>query len=294
MFLYVLIKRGTIFVKYESAEVRRMGNGDRRPIGVFDSGVGGISVLAELTVLMPHESFLYFGDSLRAPYGSRTNTEVSSLTERHIDTLIRRGVKAVVIACNTATGLSIDSLRRKYEGMPVIGIEPAIKPAVRAFPEGRVLVLATPITVGAEKFQAQLQQHSAEAEISAVPCPRLAGMIEAGTLSGAHLDRYLAEIFRPYRDRPIDAVVLGCTHYPFVEDAIAAASGGAEMFDGGEGTARETKRQLEMRGMLSDREDAGTVEIDNSDPQRIRFCEELLAAGQKRCREKKSKRDCCR
>ena len=268
-----------------------MKHGDRRPIAVFDSGVGGISVLAELVELMPRESFLYFGDSLHAPYGIRTSAEVSALTERHIEALVHRGAKAVVIACNTATGASIARLRQKYDGIPVIGIEPAVKPAVQAFPGGRILVLATPITLSTEKFRTLLRSYSEQAEILPVPCPQLAAMIEEGELSGERLDGYLAEIFRSYRERPIDAVVLGCTRYPFVREAVAAASGGAVLFDGGAGTARETRRQLEKRGMLSDRTEAGTVELDNSDPQpmRMRLCEDLLRLGRKNCREKTEK-----
>ncbi len=269
-----------------------MNNCNRRPIAVFDSGVGGISVLAELVELMPKESFLYFGDSFNAPYGTRTSAEVFALTERHIDALVHRGAKAVVIACNTATGASIAHLRQKYEDIPIIGIEPAVKPAAQAFPGGRIVVLATPITLGTDKFRTLLDQYSTQAEILPVPCPRLAAMIEEGELSGGRVEGYLSEIFRPYIDRRIDAVVLGCTHYPFVRDAVAAASGGAAIFDGGAGTARETRRQLEIRGMLSDRAEQGTVELDNSDPQptRMRLCEELLGFGRKYCRERRENR----
>lgn len=256
-----------------------MPNCDRRSIAVFDSGVGGISVLKELIALMPQESYLYFGDSLHAPYGMRPRAEVASLTETSVDMLVRRGAKAVVIACNTATGTAIAALREKYAHVPIIGIEPAIKPAVSAFPRGRILVLATPITLASEKFCALMQKHGGEAEILPVPCPHLAGMIEDGCLAGEELRAYLAEVFRPYRDKPIDAVVLGCTHYPFVRDAIRVASGGAQIFDGGAGTAREVQRQLARRGLLADLSDAGTVRIDNSDPdpRKLDFCRALLA-----------------
>ncbi len=262
---------------------------DRRPVAVFDSGVGGISVLAELTTLMPRESYLYFGDSLRAPYGSRTGNEVRAFTDEHVGNLIRRGAKAVVIACNTATGAAISYLREKYAGIPIIGMEPAIKPAAEAFPGGRILVLATPVTLASAKFQALMKTHAHLAEIVPVPCPRLARMIESGVLEGEELEDYLGEIFRPYKEHPADAVVLGCTHYPFVREAVEVASGGAVIFDGGPGTAREVQHQLQLHGTCTDAETPGTVHIDNSDPspERLHFCEELLRIGQERCRDRR-------
>ncbi|MBO5670595.1 MAG: glutamate racemase [Clostridia bacterium] len=261
---------------------------DRRPIAVFDSGVGGISVLSELATLMPQESFLYYGDSANAPYGSRTAAEVCALTDTHVGALVQKGAKAVVIACNTATGAAITYLRQKYAGIPVIGIEPAIKPAAEAFPGGRVLVLATPMTLSSEKFRALMEKHAQTAEIVPVPCPRLARLIESGILSGAPLTDYLTELMLPYRDRPADAVVLGCTHYPFIRDAVEAVTGTAQIFDGGLGTARETRHQLQLHGMLTDASEPGFIEIDNSDPtpQRLQFCERLLQIGREKCHER--------
>ncbi len=263
---------------------------DRRSIAVFDSGVGGISVLAELTVLMPQESYLYFGDSLRAPYGSRTSDEVRALTDEHVGNLIRRGAKAVVVACNTATGAAIAYLREKYAGIPIIGMEPAIKPAAEAYPGGRILVLATPVTLASAKFRLLMDTYARTAEIVPVPCPRLARMIESGVLDGEVLNAYLAELFFPYQDHPADAVVLGCTHYPFVQEAIASASHGAQIFDGGPGTAREVQHQLRLHASCTDADAPGTVHIDNSDPspQRLRFCETLLRVGQERCQKRRT------
>lgn len=257
---------------------------DRRPIAVFDSGVGGISVLAELAALMPQESFLYYGDSANAPYGSRTAAEVCAFTDAHIGDLIRRGAKAVVIACNTATGAAISYLRQKYAGIPIIGIEPAIKPAAEAFPGGRVMVLATPVTLTSEKFRALMEKHAKTAEIVPVPCPHLAWLVEAGILSGSTLTDYLNEVMLPYRDRPADAVVLGCTHYPFIRDTVAAVTGTGQIFDGGPGTARETRHQLQLHGMLTDAVAPGSIEIDNSDPtpERLALCRRLLAEGRAR------------
>jgi glutamate racemase len=193
----------------------------------------------------------------------------------------------VVIACNTATGAAIAYLREKYAGIPVIGIEPAIKPAAEAFPGGRILVLATPVTLASEKFRALMDKHAGTAEIVPVPCPRLARLVESGILSGPQLTDYLTEVMRPYRDRPADAVVLGCTHYPFIRDTVAAVTGTAQIFDGGPGTARETRHQLQLHGILTDADTPGSIEIGNSDPtpERLAFCRRLLTEGLARCRK---------
>ena len=263
---------------------------DNRPIAVFDSGVGGISTLSELTTLMPNESYLYFGDSLHAPYGSRTEEEVRAFADEHIGRLIEKGAKAVVIACNTTTGAAVSYLREKYAGIPIIGMEPAIKPAVEAYPGGRVLVMATPVTLASGKFRALMGTYEKNAEVIPLPCPNLAQMVEAGVLEGEALDAYLAELFLPFRDRPADAVVLGCTHYPFVREAIEKAAGKAEIFDGGPGTAREVQHQLEMHGSFTDRTAVGEISIDNSDPteERLRFSEKLLEVGREKCKARMS------
>ena len=133
---------------------RSMDNEGRRclPIAVFDSGMGGVSVLRELVRLMPEEDYLYYGDSANAPYGTRSVDDVRALTLRRIGALYDRGIKAAVIACNTATSAAVSLLRERFSDIPIIGMEPALKPAVLAHPQGRVLVLATPLTLREEKF----------------------------------------------------------------------------------------------------------------------------------------------
>ncbi len=246
------------------------------PIALFDSGVGGISVLAEMLRRLSGESFIYFGDSANAPYGSRSAEEVRALTDSHVSQLIGMGAKAIVIACNTATGAAIAYLREKYPHIPIIGMEPAVRPAALAHPGGRILVMATPGTLASEKFRTLMDAHADTAQIIPVPCTRLARMIENGILRGAELQAYLTEVLAPHL--PADAVVLGCTHYPFVRDAISAAAGTDQIYDGGEGTARETARRLAQTDMLSAGTARSTVQILNSDPspERIRFCRRLL------------------
>ena len=250
----------------------------QRPIGVFDSGVGGISVLRELMKNMPGESFVYYGDSANAPYGARSPEEVRSLTDAHVRELIGRGAKAIVIACNTATGAAIQYLRERYTDIPIIGMEPAIKPAVTAYPGGRILVMATPVTLSSPGFQRLMAAYADRAQILPAPCAKLARMIENGLLDGPEVEEYLRTELSAYLDTPTDAVVLGCTHYPFAKNVILRITGANNCFDGGAGTAREARRQLELRGWLNEDAQRGTITILNSDPDlsRLRFCERLL------------------
>lgn len=249
-----------------------------RPIGVFDSGVGGISVLRELVAQMPNENYIFFGDSKNAPYGTKTLKEVQQLTCQDAEYLLSLGVKALVVACNTATSAAIKILRARYPDMPVIGIEPALKPAVHAKEHPRVLVLATPMTLREEKFQALMQKFEAEAEILPLPCPGLVEFVEQGELDGNRLENFLQELFAPYVKIPVDCVVLGCTHYPFVRGTIQKVLGShVRVFDGGEGTARETQRRLEECGLRNPSQEKGHIALYNSlASQQMERLEQLL------------------
>ena len=245
---------------------------DNRPIGVLDSGLGGISVLRELVKLMPGENFIYYGDSANAPYGTRIPEEVIDLTKKDVEFLLERGAKAIVVACNTATSVAIKELRAAYEEvLPVIGIEPALKPAVKAKEHSKVVVMATPMTLSQTKFNSRMHIYEDDANIIKMPCPGLVEYIESGVLEGPVLDAYLEKQFAPYDKAEIDAVVLGCTHYPLIREVIQKHFPGVSVYDGGFGTAKQTKRRLEERGLLSDRESGGKVEIFNS-----RNTEEIL------------------
>ncbi len=234
-----------------------------QPVGVFDSGLGGLSVLRALRRELPHERFLYYGDSANVPYGTKPAGQVRLLASKVAALLVARGVKALVVACNTATGAAIADLRRQYPDMPVIGVEPALKPA--ALRCRRVLVMATPLTLRQEKFQTLLVQYAARAEVAPLPCPGLMEMIERGQLDGAEISDFLTRLLAPYRERPVDAVVLGCTHYPFVRRQIAAALGyPVQIFDGSAGTARQTRRRLAQAGLLAPDDAPGGVVLENS------------------------------
>lgn len=247
------------------------------PIGVFDSGVGGISVLRELVALMPNENYIFFGDSANAPYGTKTLEQVVELVRNDAKLLYAQGVKALVVACNTATSAGIQILRDQYTDIPVIGIEPALKPAVLSSEHPTVLVMATPMTLREEKFHRLMQRFEDKADVVPLPCPGLMEFVERGELESENLEQYLRNLFAPYEK--VDAVVLGCTHYPFVRGMIQKVLGeGAVLFDGGAGTARETKRQLADRGLLNTSEEQGKVVFENSAKEELllRLCEDLL------------------
>lgn len=238
---------------------------DLRPIGVFDSGLGGLSVLRELWREMPNEQFLFFGDSAHAPYGTKTAEEVRELSCRVAAQLVERGVKALVVACNTATSAAIETLRAAYPDLPVIGVEPALKPAVSHC--RRVLVMATPMTLRQQRFHHLLEQYGEGTQVLPLPCPGLVELIERGQLDSPELMSFLADLLAPYRREPVDAVVLGCTHYPFVRAQIAATLGyPVEIFDGGAGTAHQTKRRLLESGLAAPEDAVGSVTIENSRP----------------------------
>lgn len=244
-------------------------------IAVFDSGVGGISVLRELVKWMPEEKYLYFGDSANAPYGKRSTAEVKQLTLDAAAMLMERGVKALVVACNTATAVAITDLRAAYPDTIVIGIEPALKVAADRFPKGHIGVMATPVTLREEKFLQQLERFP-DVQVSLIPAPELVDLVEAGHADDEMTQAYLGGVLAPYAGK-LDAVVLGCTHYPFAAAAIGRILGeNTAVLDGGEGTARETRRRLMEKDLL--RSGEGCVQMENSsgDPQKIALSMELL------------------
>ncbi len=229
-------------------------------IAVFDSGVGGISVLRELVKIMPGENYLYFGDSANAPYGTRTPEQVRQLTFAAAEQLFARNVKALVIACNTATAAAIDALREKYPDRIIVGIEPAVKPAVSRFPTGRIGIMATPVTLHEEKLTRQLANFP-DATLIPIPAPGLVELIEAGKKDSEQTKALLTQVLAPYVGK-LDALVLGCTHYPFAKNAIRQVAGDIPLFDGGYGTARQTKKRLAEAGLLLEGE--GSVQMENS------------------------------
>lgn len=231
------------------------------PIGVFDSGVGGIGTLAALRRELPGERFLFFGDTANAPYGTKSRAEVMACVNRIMENLLRRDVKAVVIACNTATAVAAAELRAVHT-LPIIGIEPALKPAHELRQGGSILVLATPMTLKLEKFRALYDRYG-EGAIP-LPCPGLMELVEREADDEAR--RYLLELFAPYDLTKVDAVVLGCTHYVFLRPVLAEIlPASVRVLDGNEGTARQLRRVLTAQNLLADGEGAVTLET-SGDP----------------------------
>jgi glutamate racemase len=226
------------------------------PVGIFDSGVGGLSVLRHVHAQLPQEHVLYFADSGFAPYGEKTEDWLVRRSVAISDFLISRGAKALVVACNTATVAAIKAVRHAHPSLPIVGVEPGLKPGAAATRNGKVAVLATESTLRGEKFLALRDQISStsHAEFLLQPCGGLVERIEMGELSTeatvAMLDRFLA----PLLDQGADTVVLGCTHYPFVREAIAqvvAARGASDvtLIDTGDAVARQLARLLEGTGL---------------------------------------------
>jgi len=249
------------------------------PIGFFDSGVGGLSVMKEAINLMPNENFIYFGDSKNAPYGVKESEEVRKLTLEAADFLLRNNVKAIVVACNTATSAAIDVLRDKYKDTIIIGIEPALKPAVKLNRKGNIIIMATPMTLREKKFKSLMDKYKNNNSIVPLPCAGLVEFIEQGILEGNELEKYLEDKFKPYLNEEIAAIVLGCTHYPFIKETLSKVVGkNVPIIDGGVGTSQELKRKLKEKNYLRDDKENGNIVIYNSinDNKIIDFCYNLI------------------
>ena len=249
------------------------------PIGFFDSGVGGLSVLREAISIMPNENYIYFGDSKNAPYGTRELDDVKQLTFNAVDFLLKKNVKAIVIACNTATSAAIEELRDKYTDIPIIGIEPALKPAVELNRNGSVIIMATPMTLREKKFKKLMCKYQDRCNIISMPCAELVKFGESGNLTGIELEEYLNNKFKDYNKSDIAAVVLGCTHFPFIKKTLSKIIGmDIPLIDGGAGTSHELQRKLEEKNILTNSESRGSVEIYNStnDMKVIDFCYNLI------------------
>ena len=258
-------------------------NFKHKNIGFFDSGIGGISVLKNAIKLLENEVFIYFGDSKNAPYGNKTQNEIIELCTNICNFLIyENNCKAIVVACNTASSAAIKFLRDKYEpNIPIIGIEPAIKPAIEYVENnklnGKILVLATPFTINGDKFKKSLSLYK-NFKIESVALEELAYMIEE-TLDADIIYNYLNEKLGKYV-KEVECVVLGCTHYNFIKDVFKNIFGdNVKIFDGIYGTNKELIRRLKIRNIENNFEskDFKKVYIYNSlNDQKINRCYNLL------------------
>ena len=225
------------------------------PIGVFDSGFGGASFLRNALLELPFERFIYYGDNANAPYGDRSEEEILRLAENAADFLVDMGVKALVVACNTATSAAIKVLRERLE-VPVVSVEPAIKPACELPGDGKVLMLATVATTRLSRYRALVARMPDPTRVISVGCSGIVERIERGETAEDAFDDILAEKLSPYDGMTVDGIVLGCTHFPFIQPAFeryakAHFKGECRFFDGNAGTARQLKRVLERNGLAA-------------------------------------------
>lgn len=248
-----------------------------RPIGVFDSGQGGLTVLSRLVDLMPNEDYVFYGDSANAPYGVKSKEEVYQLAKRVVDELIdKHQVKAVMIACNTATSAAADRLRQEYS-LPIIGIEPAVKPAAEENPGGQIVAMATPLTLEQDKFNQLVAECAEPGQVVKVPAPKLVELIEKGQTDSLAIYQYLEDLLAPYAGKAA-GVVLGCTHFPFAKQAIQKILGPqAKVYDGAIGAAAEVKRQLASRDELNASKQPGKILFENSAPAGADLSKRLYA-----------------
>lgn len=252
-----------------------------RPIGIFDSGLGGLSVLRTALRMLPEERFLYYGDIANVPYGTKTEEQVYTFAREVTGRLMDQGIKALVIACNTATAAAAAQLRAEFPDFIIVGMEPALKLAHDQCPEGRILVLATPVSLASEKFR-RLYENYGEHAVS-LPCPGLMEFVERGDTDSEELKDYLRNKFAPYLESPLAAVVLGCTHYVFLKKTVQSLlPQNTLVLDGNEGTVRQLGRRLESAGLLLNQA-MGTEKyslsfhIDRNEPEIIARAERLMA-----------------
>jgi len=221
------------------------------PIGVFDSGIGGISVLAEIIKILPYEEFVYFADTLHAPYGDKPEDVVRALSIKAAEFLSSIGIKCLVVACNTATGAAISEIRKMCT-FPVVGMEPAVKPAVELALNGKILVMATPLTLKSKKFNELTRHYKHRSEIVPLPCPGLVEIIEQGHTHGQEIEECLSHLFSSVNKEEVSTIVLGCTHYVLIKKEIVKVMGGKiSIIDGNYGTARHTRTILQKEQLLN-------------------------------------------
>jgi glutamate racemase len=231
------------------------------PIGVFDSGVGGISVLQHIHALLPHEQLLYVADSKYAPYGNKTPEEIQSRCFEITDFLIAKGVKAIVVACNTATAAAIDSMRAKYT-LPIIGMEPAVKPAAEASRNGVIGVLATVGTLKSAQFAGLLESYGRNVKVVTQGCVGLVECIERGELNSDSTHKLLKQYCLPLLNEGADTIVLGCTHYPFVKPLIQQIVGeNITLIDTGAAVAKHLQKRLLALDLLTQQHQPGAVKF---------------------------------
>jgi glutamate racemase len=242
------------------------------PLGVFDSGVGGLSVLRAIRAQMPHESALYLGDQTHIPYGPRPAGQIRNFAKAITAFLLEQNSKLIVVACNTASAAALNFLRGEFPQVRFVGMEPAVKPAVEHTQTGNVGVLATPATFEGPLYASVVERFANGVRLFQNTCNGLVQQIEAGNLEGAETRQILEDALLPMLENNIDTIVLGCTHYPFVIPLIERIVGEkARVIDPAPAVARQVRRLLEAEGLTNPALSSGSIRIFTSgDSERLK------------------------
>ncbi|ACX51630.1 glutamate racemase [Ammonifex degensii KC4] len=225
---------------------------DARPIGLFDSGVGGLTVLAQIVRLLPHESIVYFADTLNLPYGDKTPAELIALGDRIIRFLLAQGVKCVVFACNTSSSISLEVLQQRYP-VPMLGLlQAGARLALKSSRRGRIGILATAATVKSGAYEKAIKDLCPQAQVFSQAAPRLVPLIESGEIDTPEAEAALREYLTPLKEAGIDTLIFGCTHYPFLAPLISSFMGpGVALVDPAVAVVEELKELLSQKGLLA-------------------------------------------
>ncbi len=225
------------------------------PIGVYDSGFGGLSVWREIHRRLPKESLLYLGDGKNCPYGGRSREEIAAFAREAVERLISEGVKMVVVGCNTATTAAVDALRAEWPDIPIVGLEPAVKPACLSSRTRRIAVLATAHSLQSDMFLNTARRYAADVEVIKVEGRGFVELVEASEEDSPKAERLVREVVEPLLDKGIDRIVLGCTHYPFLVPHIERVIAGRDIqiVDSGEAVARRVEWLLERYNLFAER-----------------------------------------
>lgn len=234
-----------------------------QPIGMFDSGLGGLSVYREIRQHLPHEDVLYYADSANCPYGTKTHEEIRRRCHAITQLLIEQGAKIIVVACNTATSVAIDFLRASFPQIPFVGLEPA----AAITNSGKVGVLATPRTVSGDRLRWLIETHASGVQVWTTPGNGLVELVESGTLRGPDVTRVIQPMLDPMLEAGVDVVVLGCTHYPFLREEMQAYVGDdVAIIDSGAAIARRVASMLRANGLLNQSDTSGLLNLMTSAP----------------------------
>jgi len=236
---------------------------DNRPIGVYDSGFGGLSVWRELYRALPEESLIYLGDGKNCPYGSLSEERIRELAEKAVGELIERGCKMVVVACNTATAAAINHLREKFSFLPIVGLEPAVKPACQLSRSGRVAVLATERSLQSEKLRMAVERYATDVEVMKAVGRGFVEAVEQCEEQSEATEKMVSEVVEPLIEQGADVIVLGCTHYPFLKGVLRRVVGSRDVriIDSGEAVEKRVESLLDRYSLRADEENEAKYEF---------------------------------